>query len=177
MLRRVLLALSLAAVTFAALPPGRPLPDVPVSMPGGKSLDLKQYRGKALIVAMISTTCEDCAHATDFLKIIQTEYAPQGLQVIAIAGDPEGAEALKSFEAAHKPNYPLGFLARVPFLKLAGMAPDERPFAPILMFVDPKGVARIQFLGNDPLMNKMETLIRSTVRELMKEPGITKGGK
>jgi len=32
---------------------------------------------------------------------------------------------------------------------------------------------RVQLFGNDPLMQKPEGIIRSTVRELLKEPGIT----
>jgi len=176
MLPRSLLALTLATFSFAALPPGRPLPDVPIPLSGGKKLDLKQYRGKALVLALISTTCEDCEHAADFLKIVQSENASQGLQVVAIAGDANGAEAVHVFETVHKPNYPVGFLDRVPFLRLAGLKPDERPFAPILMFVDPKGMVRVQLLGDDPLIKKMELTIRATVRELLKEPGL-KGGK
>ncbi len=54
MLRHTLLVLGLATLAWAGLPPGRPLPDVPISQPGGKKLDLKQYRGKALVVALIS---------------------------------------------------------------------------------------------------------------------------
>ena len=61
MLRRVVFLLALSVMAYAGLPPGRPLPDVPISGAGGKKLDLKTYRGKALVVALISTTCDHCA--------------------------------------------------------------------------------------------------------------------
>jgi len=32
---------------------------------------------------------------------------------------------------------------------------------------------RVQMFGNDPLLEKPERILRDTVRELMKEPGIT----
>jgi len=175
MLRHTLLALGLATFACAALPPGgRPLPDVPISQPGGRKLDLKQYRGKALVVALISTTCEDCGHAIDFLKIMQTESAAQGLQVVAAAGDDEAAKAIVPFGTEHQPNFPLGYLDRAAFIKIANLKPDDRPFVPVLLFVDPKGVVRVQLMGNDPLMKKMEVMIRATVRELLKEPGIAR---
>jgi hypothetical protein len=173
MLRRTVLFSCLTAFACAALPPGRPLPDVPISQPGGKKLDLKQYRGKALVVALISITCEDCAHAIDFLKIMQTESAPQGLQVVAAAGDVDTAgRALAPFADQHKPNFPLGYLDQAAFLKIANLSPNDHTFVPVLLFVDPKGMVRVQLLGDDPLLKKLEVTIRGTIRELLKEPGI-----
>ena len=60
MLRRFVILLGLTAMAYGGLPPGRPLPDVPISLDSGKKLDLKQYRGKALVLALIATTCADC---------------------------------------------------------------------------------------------------------------------
>jgi peroxiredoxin len=172
MLRHTLLAFSLTTLAWAGLPPGRPLPDVPISQPGGKKLDLKQYRGKALVVALISTTCDDCAHTIDFLKIMQAESAAQGLQVVAAAGDDDAAKAIVAFETGHKLNFPLGYLDRAAFIQIANLKPNDRPFVPVLLFVDPQGMVRVQLMGDDPLMKKLELTIRGTIRELLKEPGI-----
>ena len=177
MLRRVLLFLSLAVLAYAGLPPGRNLPDVPISQVGGKKLDLKQYRGKALVLAIVSTTCKDCGEVVDLLKQVQTEQGPQGLQVVVAAGDPNAAAVLGPFIAVHKPNFPLGYLDRPGILKLGNIGPRDRPFVPIMMFVDAKGAVRVQLFGNDPLMQKPEGIIRSTIRELLKEPGITSAKK
>src|SRR5579862_513714 len=173
MLRRVVFFLALTVVAFAGLPPGRLLPDVPISQAGGKKLDLKQYRGKALVLAIISTTCQDCGEVVDLLKLIQTEQGPHGLQVVVVAGDPNAAAAIGPFAAAHKPNFPLGYLDRPAIMKVTNIGPKDRPFVPILLFVDARGAVRVQMFGNDPLMQKPEGIIRSTVRELLKEPGLT----
>ena len=177
MLRRVLFLFSLTILVYAGLPPGRNLPDVPVSQPGGKKLDLKQYRGKALVLAIISTTCQDCGEVVDLLKLIQTEQGPRGLQVVVAAGDPSAASAIGPFAATHKPNFPLGYLDRPAIMKIANLGPKDRPFVPILLFVDAMGAVRVQLFGDDSLMKKPESIIRSTVRELMKEPGITAAKK
>jgi hypothetical protein len=42
-----------------------------------------------------------------------------------------------------------------------------------MLFVDARGAVRVQLFGNDPLMQKPEGIIRSTIRELLKEPGLT----
>jgi hypothetical protein len=175
MLRRVLLFFSLTLLAYAGLPPGRNLPDVPVSQVGGKKLDLKQYRGKALVLAIISTTCKDCGEVVDLLKQIQTEEGPHGLQVVVAAGGTE--KIIGPFVALHKPNFPLGYLDRPAIMKLANLGPRDRPFVPIMLFVDARGAVRVQLFGNDPLMKQPEGIIRSTIRELLKEPGITSAKK
>jgi len=177
MLRCIAFLLALTAAAFAGLPPGRTLADVPVSLPGGKKLDLKQYRGKALVLVLISTTCVHCGEVVDLLRQIQKDEGPRGLQVVAAAGDPNAAVAIGPFAAAHKLNFPLGYVDRPAIVKLANLTPKDRPFVPIMLFVDAKGAVRVQMFGNDPLLKKPEGIIRSTIRELMKEPGITAAKK
>jgi hypothetical protein len=177
MLRRVVLLLVLTAAAYAGLPPGRLLPDVPVSLAGGKKLDLKQYRGKALVLAIISTSCKDCGEVVDLLKQLQIEQGPHGLQVVVAAGDANAVAVIGRFAAEHKPNFPLGYLDRPAILKVAAIGPKDRPFVPIMLFVDARGAVRVQLFGNDPLMQKPEGIIRSTLRELLKEPGVTAAKK
>jgi peroxiredoxin len=172
MLRRAALFLCLTAVSFAALPPGYPVPDVLIPRLLGKKIDLKQYRGKAVVLALISTDCQDCALTVELLNMLQDEDGPKGLQVVVAAGDENAASNLFYFEKQHRPKYPLGYLDQPSFIKIAGLLPTEHPFVPILMFIDPKGMVRVKIKGDDPLMKKRDATIRSTVRELLKEPGI-----
>ena len=144
----------------------------------GKKLDLKQYRGKALVLAIISTTCQDCGEVVDLLKLIQTEQGPHGLQVVVAAGDPNGAPRLRSLcRRRTSPTFRWAIWTVPRIMKIANLGPNDRPFVPIMMFVDARGAVRVQLFGNDPLMKKPEGIIRSTVRELMKEPGITAAKK
>jgi len=173
MLRRTTLLLCLTGLAYAALPPGGSvLPDVPIPRVRGLKIDLKAYRGKALVVALISTECQDCALTVDLLNTRQEENASHGLQVVVAAGDEHAAANLPGYEIQHRPKFPMGYLDQQSFLKLASLPTTARPFVPILMFVDPKGMVRVKLMGDDPLMKKRELTIRSTIRELMKEPGI-----
>ena len=177
MLRCIALFFALTIAVHAGLPPGRNLPDVPISQLGGKKLDLKQYRGKALVLGIISTTCKDCGEVVDLLKVIQAEQSSHGLQVVVAAGDPHAESILGPFIAMHQPNFPFGYLDRPAIMKIANIGPKDRPFVPIMMFVDARGAVRVQLFGNDPLMQKPEGIIRSTIRELLKEPGLTAAKK
>lgn len=164
------------AVLQAGLPPGgRPLPEVLIPQLIGNKIDLTKYRGKALVVALVSTTCDECGKTVDLLVKLQEENRARGLQVVVAAGDENAAANLQQFEVLHRPNFPLGYLDQPSFLKLANLLPTARPFVPILMFVDPKGVVRVQLMGDDPLMKKRDATVTGTVRELLKEPGIKIG--
>jgi hypothetical protein len=163
-----------AAGEAPRLGPGSvPLP--PKSSPG--FIDLKKYRGKAVIVAMISMTCGHCVNAVQYLVEIQKQYASQGLQVVGVAGDKDSEVNLPLWLERFRPNFPFGYLAQDPFLKLAGLPPDGRPFAPVMLFVDPRGVVRDRKFGNDKDMKaSVEGAILQGTRILMtlSEPLMTK---
>jgi thiol-disulfide isomerase/thioredoxin len=169
MLRRALLFLALIPAAHAALPFHRPLPDVLISLDGGKKLNFRQYRGKVLVVAMISTTCSHCVEVAGILNQIQKEGAAHGLQVVAVSGDEYGLGNVRPFVSRYQPDYPVGYVDKQNFIKLANLRPDSRPFVPILMFVDAKGQVRQQFYGDQAQMRMPEPTIRATLNELMKE--------
>ena len=168
MLRRALLLLALIPAARAGLMPGRPLADVPIHMDGGKTLNLRDYRGKALLVAMISTTCSHCIEVTALLDKFQKEGAAHGFQVVEVAGDEGGLGAVRPFVSRYRPSFPVGYLDRGEFIKLANLRPDARPYVPILIFVDGKGLVRMQYMGDEAAMRNPEPTIRDTLNELMK---------
>jgi hypothetical protein len=184
-LRNLVLVLCLGTLAHAASQVPFPLEDVPITAageapvigPGGKvavpkpsntMIDLKKYRGKAVIVAMISLTCGHCVNAVQYLIQLQTQYGPQGLQVVGVAGDPHAETSLPLWLQRFRPNFPFGYLPQQGFLKLAGLPSDGRPFVPVVLFVDAKGVVRERKFGNDPDMkNGVEGAILQGTRVLM----------
>jgi hypothetical protein len=183
-MRLTTLVFCFALGTLAHAEPAFPLADVPIPIPvphkleiplpgkapverNEKKIDLKQYRGKALVVVMISTTCKHCITAVQYLSEMQRRYGPQGLQVVGAAGDPNADAAVPAFVEQYHPNFPFGYLQQGPFLKLANLPADGRPFVPVVLFVDPKGMVRNRMFGNDAQMKNTEMALERGVKDLL----------
>lgn len=191
-LRALVFAFCLSALAQAASVPF-PLADVPIPeagaaaafvngkmvppKPSDKKIDLKKYRGRPVIVAMISTTCGHCVTAVQYLIQVQDKYAAKGIQVVGVSGDPHAAVELPQWLQRFRPNFPFGYLEKDAFLKLAGLPSDARPFAPILLFVDPSGVVRDRKVGNDPDMKNPQDGIVQGTNALLTMSGKNNPGK
>jgi peroxiredoxin len=157
-----------AVAVFAATP--RPVAEVPIPVPNGKPISLKQYRGKVVLMAMISTDCSTCIKSIDILNRAQTDFGPQGFQVVAAAGDPNAQFMIEPFVQRYRPNFPLGYLNTDQMMVLGNIGKDERPFAPIFLFIDRKGIVRNQFFGNEPFFKTEEASTRQIIQSLLKQP-------
>jgi thiol-disulfide isomerase/thioredoxin len=81
-----------------------------IGLIGGKQLTLDSFKGKAVLLAFILTTCPHCQHTTGLLKQLQAEYGPRGLQVVEAAIDQGAAGAVPGFIQRFDPNFPVGFV-------------------------------------------------------------------
>lgn len=167
MLRRILVLFCIAALAFAKTP--RPLPNVPIHTPDMKTIDLKKFRGKAMVIVIFSTTCSDCASVLQIMDGIQKEYGSQGLQVIGAAGDDNARYGLPPFIARYKLLFPVGFLTKEEIIKLADVPKDVRPVAPIVLFVDRSGTVREQFYGDHPLFKDAQRSLKALSVGMLKE--------
>ena len=162
--------LLIAASASAALPPGRPLPDLPVLLTNGRQLDLKQYRGNAVLLVIFSTTCHDCEETITLLDKMYPDYTPRGLRIVAAAVEPEAARMVSTWLVHQKKQYPVGYLDLDPYRKIANVTIGQNVHVPILMFIDAKGMVRVQFFGDDPLLKTAaKRTILATTDELLKE--------
>jgi hypothetical protein len=165
MLRSLVLIFCLTAAAYAA----RPLADVLIPTPDGRKIDLKQYRGKVIPLALISTQCEDCIRLVALLSQLQKEYGARGMQAVVAAINDDAPTETGPLVQRYRPGYPVGFLDREAATKLAAMAPGTRPYVPILIFIDRKGVVRFQFYGNDNALKDGEKLLRTIISGLINE--------
>lgn len=142
----------LAAMTTSALGAGatpRPLANMSLeATPGGKPIRLADYRGKVLLIALLSTSCGECAESVAVLNNIQREYAPKGVQIVGAAVDEGAVTTVRSFLDRYKPAFPFGLLTEDATRKLADFTKTDRPFVPIFLFVDQKGTITNQFFGD-----------------------------
>lgn len=171
-----LFCLSLGTLAYAETPAPFAVADVPISTPmvlkgttfvKGTPIDLKQFRGKAVVVAMISTTCKHCQFAIEDLIRMQQQYGSQGLQIVGVAGDAQANSLIQPFIEHYHINFPFGYLQKDAFLTLAHLPSDGRPFVPILLFIDPKGMVRNRLFGNDAVMKNTEVALSDGIKSLL----------
>jgi peroxiredoxin len=163
----MLLAVCLAIAALARTP--RPLADMSIPAPGGKSIDLKQYRGKVVLLALITTTCAECIRSVDIFNRLQKEYGPQGFQMVAAAVNLSAKTDAGPFAERYKATFPVGYLDKVGMMRIADVPGDQKPFVPIVMFIDRSGVVRFQYFGNDAVMKDEEKSLRAIVGGLVKQ--------
>ena len=154
------------AVLFAATP--RPLADMAIPVPAGKAISLKAYRGKVLLVAMISTDCKACIASVEILNRAQKDFGPQGFQVVAAAGDQNAQYMLEPFVQRYRPIFPMGYLDVDQMTRLGDIGKNDHPFAPIFLFVDRKGIVRQQVFGDNPFFKAEEPSTRKAIQDLLK---------
>ena len=167
MLQRCLAFLWLLATAYAIVP--RPLADISIPTPDTKKIVLRQYRGKVLLIALISTSCGDCIKSVETLNGLQKDFGKRGFQVVAAAIEDNAAYNVGSFVARYRPIFPVCYLEREAAIKFLDVSRDTRPFVPVLMFVDARGTVRFQYYGNDPFMKQGEKAIRAVTDGLLRQ--------
>jgi len=60
-------------------------PELTVNTIKGQTLDLKQFRGKPLLITFWATTCPGCIKEMPHLIELYNEFSPQGFEIIGIA--------------------------------------------------------------------------------------------
>ncbi|GHT21270.1 hypothetical protein FACS189419_01900 [Planctomycetales bacterium] len=69
----------------------------------GKKVNVKDFRGKVVLIDFWATTCGPCIRSFPKMKVQYENYKDKGFEMIAIGGDAD-VEKLKAFQA--KNNYP-----------------------------------------------------------------------
>jgi glutathione peroxidase-family protein len=156
----------LVSIQGASTP--RPLADVTVPTSDGKKIRLNQYRGKVMLVALVSTVCEHCISSLQLLSRLQKEYGPRGFQMFAVAANDE-AEKTVSGLARLNLGFPLGYLDQNTTMQLCDFKREDRPFVPMYLFVDKKGTVRFQYAGKDDFFKAEEKNTRILIEALLKQ--------
>jgi peroxiredoxin len=169
------LATSLIAVPlFAAEAPKRG-PVVPrkasefvFQMVDGPQQLLSMYKGKAIVLALMYTTCPHCQKTAQLLSKIQTEYAARGVQVLGATFDQGAAGRVQQFNKSLGLNFPCGYSDQGAVLEFLQHPIDEPYFVPILVFIDKRGTIRSQYIGDETFLSNQEVNIRAEIEKLLK---------
>jgi len=171
---RTLLAASfcvlLSSAAFAALDVGKPAPALTINRVSGAPLQLNQYRGKVVVLALIDTTCPHCQALTGELNKIIKQYEGKGVQVVACAMNDRAKEALPQFEQQFQPAFPVGYCPAdmVYGFTRFSVAAGKPFYVPHLVFLDRGGIVRGDYPGESDFMAKPESNIPAKIDELLK---------
>ena len=141
---------------------------LPFPLPDGKKVRLTQYRGKVMVVALVSTTCDHCIASLQMLSKLQKEYGPHGFQAIGVAANDAAQESLAGFIRLQIA-FPVGYLDQNTTMQVFDFKKDDHPFVPMFMFVDKKGTVRFQYAGKDDFFKTEEKNTRILIEALLKQ--------
>jgi thiol:disulfide interchange protein DsbD len=150
-----------AASTVAASAPdqGTPMPGATVKTLDGGMLDLQSMRGKVVVIDFWATWCVPCMSEIPTFAALNKQYKASGLEVLALATDPEGEAKVKPFVKAHPMAYSVG-LADAATALAFGVGDS----LPVTILVDKQG--RIRFTHNGITeKSAFETEIRQLLAE------------
>ena len=82
-------------------------PAFTLKTPGGQSLSLADYKGKAVLLNFWGTWCGPCKLELPWLMELQKKYAARGFTVVGVAENEDSTKDVSDFAAKMKVNYPL----------------------------------------------------------------------
>ena len=140
--------------------------DFKVKTLAGKTLSLKDLRGKVVIVDYWGTWCPPCRAEVPHFVELQKEFGDR-LQIVGMTweGGQAGAETLakvKAFAKENKINYPLTLVSD---RKALNKVPNLEGY-PTTLFIDKSGRVRVKEVGYRDL-----NVLRSLISALDAEPG------
>ncbi|MGA2721689.1 MAG: TlpA disulfide reductase family protein [Bryobacteraceae bacterium] len=163
------------ALTAMAADPPRPSPPLAIERVGAPALDLSQYRGKVVALALISTTCPHCQELTRLLIPLSDEYAPRGVQVLECAFNDDAKQTIAGFVRQFQPPFPVGWTTHDAVMGyLQRSIIDTRPvYVPHMVFLDRRGMIEADYPGESDFFKDTATTatnIRAELEKLLKAP-------
>lgn len=84
-----------------------PAPDLTLETMNGQTLNLAEQQGKVILVNFWATWCAPCRREIPDLVELYSELQSEGLIIVGIAVDQEGAKVVEPYVKKQKINYPI----------------------------------------------------------------------
>lgn len=169
--RRLFLGTALGAVSASnvrgAQVPRRSPEFVIKTIPPGEIL-LSKFKGKPIILSLISTTCPHCQKLVGVMNQMYREFQPKGVQFIGAAFNPMANMYLPDFVKQFKPEYPLGWSTREPVLQYLEHSPMIELYVPIVIGIDRTFTIREQSTGDANFFQNEDASLRALIATLTK---------
>ena len=135
---------------------GQMRPGFSLASSTGDIITAADFDGRVVLLNFWATWCEPCLREMPMLVDMQTEYGPEGLQVLGVAvDDPQSAMA---FAREHGITYPI-LVGMGDIMEMNAAYGNTDGVLPYSVLVDREGVIRWQYVGEIPI-NDLTTLLQ-----------------
>jgi peroxiredoxin len=86
---------------FVATDPPKSLPVLSFEDAAGRTLNLKDFQGRYVLLNLWATWCAPCTHEISALNVLQDQFASRPFTVIALTEDSSGIAAARGFYDRH----------------------------------------------------------------------------
>ncbi len=159
-----------AASAFGQVVVGKPTPPLTMQRIGAPPMQLSQYKGKVVALALIDTQCPHCQNLTKQLNVIAKEYEPKGVQVVECAFNDGAQQLLPQFIQQFQPTFPVAYCKREDVMAYVQWSPTSgKPFyVPHMVFLDRRGIVRGDYPGESEFLTRPDANVRSELDQLLK---------
>lgn len=137
----------------------KPAPEFALKDSSGRTVTLKKYRGKVVLLDFWATWCHGCKEEIPWFAEFERKYAKQGLAVVGVSLDEEGWKVVTPFLATEKAPYRM-ILGDEPTAKKYGI--ESMPDA---FLIDRRGRIAAAYVG---LVDREN--VESNIRALLTQP-------
>jgi peroxiredoxin len=149
-MKRILIALAAAMTLFAAGDySNRRAPGFSLADSHYQQHDPQDYRGKVLIVDIMSTQCQTCLRLADLLVQVKAKYGDK-LGIISVVTLPDNQNTADRFAKEHKVTWPVVFDSGQMISSYLRVTPSNpQVHFPHLFLIDRDGQIRNDFDGTE----------------------------
>lgn len=165
-MRFALAALIACSFPLSAAETLRPAPELIWKTPAGETLQLSKYKGKVVVLEILSTTCSHCQQGARVLSRIQKEFSAKDLQPLGYSLNPDAD--VPEFVRTLQVTFPVGKGTHDGALSFLQHSVLKNLYYPVMVFIDRNGMIQAQYTGTDAfLKTNEENNIRELVRKMI----------
>jgi peroxiredoxin len=140
----------------------RPSPPLEVRTLDGRTLKVRQMKGKVVLIDFMTTICPTCKLASAGLQKLYQELGPKGFVPVGVALNVDSPAALKDYGQEHRLTFALGTTPRADVGKYLDHPGDKPLMVPTIVVLDRRGrVCSIEvgWKGEDALRASLLSLL------------------